>query len=149
ASSAIRDLTPFKGVRAQNVLVSQEHPGHVLVGLNQRDPKVFDMYRVDLESGAITLEARNPGDVLTWSTDWDFAIRAATAFDPASGTPILRIRDAVDQPWRDLVTMPFERALFSGQVVTGSLIACFDRDNRGLVIHSAVKTGFGRLVRVD
>jgi dipeptidyl aminopeptidase/acylaminoacyl peptidase len=148
-TGAIRDLTPFKGVRAQNVLVSPSHPGHVLVGLNQRDPRVFDMYRVDLTSGAITLEAQNPGDVLTWSTDWEFAIRAATAFDPKTGNTVIRIRDAVDQPWRDLVTMPFEKALFSGQAVNGSVIACFDKDNRGLVIHSALQTGYGRLVRVD
>jgi dipeptidyl aminopeptidase/acylaminoacyl peptidase len=148
ASGMVRDLTPFKGVRAQNVLVNIRHPDHVLVALNQRDPRRFDMYRVDLASGAITLEAQNPGDVLTWSTDWEFAIRAATAYDPASGNTILRIRDAVDQPWRDLVTMPFEQALFSGQSVTGSQIVCFDKDNRGLIIHSAVKTGFGRLVRV-
>jgi hypothetical protein len=148
-SGVIRDLTPFKGVRAQNVLVSAEHPGHVLVGLNQRDPRVFDMYRVDLESGAITLETRNPGDVLSWSTDWDFAIRAATAFDPASGNTIIRVRDAVDRPWRDLVTMPFEQALFHGQCVNGSQVVCFDKDNRGLILSSALGTGFGRLVRVD
>ena len=148
-SGAIRDLTPFKGVRAQNVLVSASVPGHVLVAMNQRDARVFDMYRVDLGSGAVTLEARNPGDVLTWSTDWEFAIRAATAFDPASGNTIIRVRDAVDQPWRDLVTMPFEKALFSGQCVGGSLVACFDKDNRGLILHSALGSGFGRLVRVD
>ena len=149
ASGVIRDLTPWKGVRAQNVLVSPAHPGHVLVALNQRDPRVFDMHRVDLATGAITLEAQNPGDVLNWTTDWEFAIRAATAFDPKSGNTIIRVRDATDRPWRDLVVMPFERSLFWGQSVNGSLIACFDRDNRGLVIHSALGTGFGRLVRVD
>ena len=89
-----RYLTPFPGVRAQNVLVSTSHPGHVLVALNQRDRRVFDMHRVDLATGAVTLEAQNPGDVLTWTTDWDFAIRAATAFDPASGRTLLRVRAA-------------------------------------------------------
>ena len=44
------------------------------------------MYRVDLETGAVTLEATNPGDVLTWTTDNDFVIRAATAFDGKSGS---------------------------------------------------------------
>jgi dipeptidyl aminopeptidase/acylaminoacyl peptidase len=149
-SGAIRDLTPFRGVRAQNVLVDPAHPVHVLVALNLRDRRVFDMHRIDLATGAVTLEAQNPGDVLTWSTDWEFAIRAATAFDPASGNTVIRVRDAVDRPWRDLVVMPFEQALFNGQVVNGSLVACFDKDNRGLIIHSALHgTGFGRLVRVD
>ena len=148
-TGTIRDLTPFRGVRAQNVLVSLEHPGVVLAALNLRDRSVFDMHRIDLETGAVTLEAKNPGDVLTWTTDWDFVIRAATAFDPATCNTMIRVRDAADKPWRDLVTMPFEQALFDGQVVGGSLVAAFGPDNRSLVIHSALGGNFGRLVRVD
>jgi dipeptidyl aminopeptidase/acylaminoacyl peptidase len=148
-TGVVRDLTPFRGVRAQNILMSPIHPGVVLLGLNLRDRRVFDMYRVDLETGAVTLEAKNPGDVLTWVADWDFTIRAATAFDPVTCNTVIRVRDAVDQPWRDLVTMPFEQALFDGQVVGGSLIACFGPDNKSLVIHSALGSDHGRLVRVD
>ena len=114
----VRDLTPFRGVRAQNVLTDSQHPKSLLVGLNLRDREAFDMYRVDLETGAITLEATNPGDVLTWTTDNDFVIRAATAFDGKTGRTIIRVRDAADKPWRDLVVMPFERTLFSGRPST-------------------------------
>jgi dipeptidyl aminopeptidase/acylaminoacyl peptidase len=45
--------------------------------------------------------------------------------------------------------MPFGRALFAGQVVGGSLIAGFDPDGKSLVIHSALHSDKGRLVRVD
>ena len=145
----VRDLTPFRGVRAQNVLTDLRHPKFVLVALNLRNRQAFDMYRIDLESGAVTLEATNPGDVLTWTTDNDFVIRAATAFDGKSGASIVRVRDAVDKPWRDLVVMPFERALFAGQVVGGSLIAGFDPDNKNLIIQSALQSDKGQLVRVD
>ena len=99
--------------------------------------------------GAITLEATNPGDVLTWTTDNNFVIRGATAFDGKTGASIMRVRDAADKPWRDLVVMPFERALFGGEVFVGSLIAGFDPDGKSLVIHSAVHSDKGRLVRVD
>jgi len=145
----VRDLTPFRGVRAQNVLTDLQHPRFVLVALNLRDRQAFDMYRVDLETGAVTLEATNPGDVLTWMTDNDFVIRAATAFDGKTAASIVRVRDAADKPWRDLVVMPFERALFAGQVVGGSLIAGFDPDGKSLIIHSALPSDKGRLVRVD
>jgi dipeptidyl aminopeptidase/acylaminoacyl peptidase len=121
----------------------------VLAALNLRDRKVFDMMRIDLESGAVTLEAKNPGDVLTWTTDNDFVIRAATAFDPKTARTVLRVRDGAGQPWRDLVTMPFERALFDGQVVGGSLIAGFSPDGKSLFVHSALHSDKGRLVRVD
>ena len=145
----VRDLTPFRGVRAQNILTDPQHPRFVLVALNLRDRQAFDMYRIDLETGAITLEATNPRDVLSWTTDNDFVIRAATAFDGKSGTSVVRVRDAVDQPWRDLVVMPFERALFGGQVVGGSLIAGFAPDGKNLIIHSALHSDKGRLVQVD
>jgi dipeptidyl aminopeptidase/acylaminoacyl peptidase len=145
----VRDLTPFRGVRAQNVLTDARHPTFALVALNLRDRNVFDMYHVNLETGAITLEATNPGDVLTWKTDNDFVIRAATAFDGKTGRTIIRVRDAADKPWRDLVVMPFERALFAGEVVNGSLISGFAPDGKSLFIVSALHSDKGRLVRVD
>jgi dipeptidyl aminopeptidase/acylaminoacyl peptidase len=148
-SQTVRDLTPFRGVRAQNVLLDPRHPKFVLVALNLRDRQAFDMYRVDLETGALTLEATNPGDVLTWKTDTNFVIRGATAFEGKSCASIIRVRDAVDKPWRDLVRMPFERALFNGEVVEGSLIAGFDPDGQSLLIHSALNSDMGRLVRVS
>ncbi|PYL19294.1 MAG: S9 family peptidase [Verrucomicrobia bacterium] len=148
-SGNVRDLTPFRGVRAQNVLTDSRHPESVLVALNLRDRNAFDMYRVDLQTGAITLEATNPGDVLTWKADNNFVIRAATAFEGKTGRTIIRVRDAADKPWRDLVVMPFERALFAGQVVNGSLIAGFDPDGKSLLIDSALHSDKGRLVRVD
>nr|MBA3650613.1 S9 family peptidase [Chthoniobacterales bacterium] len=148
-SENVRDLTPFRGVRAQNILTDLQHPRFVLAALNLRDRQAFDMYRVDLETGAVTLEATNPGDVLTWATDNDFVIRGATAFDGKGGNSIVRVRDAVDKPWRDLVVMPFERALFSGQVVGGSLIAGFDPDGKSLFIQSAFGLDKGALVRVS
>lgn len=137
----VRDLTPFRGVRAQNVMTDFQHPRFVLVGLNLRDRRVFDMYRIDLETGAVTLEAQNPGDVITWTADNNFVIRGATAFEGKTCASIVRVRDAVDKPWRDLVVMPFEHALFAGEVYIGSLIAGFDPDGKSLVIHSALHSG--------
>jgi dipeptidyl aminopeptidase/acylaminoacyl peptidase len=149
ATGNVRDLTPFRGVRAQNVMTDMKHPRFVLLALNLRDRHVFDMHRIDVETGAVTLEAENPGDVLTWTADNDFVIRGATAFDGKSCASIVRVRDAVDKPWRDLVVMPFERALFAGEVYIGSLIAAFDPNGKSLVIHSALHSDKGRLVRVD
>ncbi|NBC48853.1 MAG: hypothetical protein GVY22_12865, partial [Gammaproteobacteria bacterium] len=74
-----RDLTPFEGVRAQNLMTDPEHPNELLVGLNRRDPSVFDLYRIRLDSGEVTLDTENPGDVVSWLTDPDFRIRAAEA----------------------------------------------------------------------
>jgi dipeptidyl aminopeptidase/acylaminoacyl peptidase len=148
-TGASRDLTPFRGVRAQNVLVDQARPGDVLVALNQRDRRMFDLYRVDLAAGTLSPEAENTGDVLSWTPDADFVIRGATAFDTTTGATVIRVRDGAGKPWRDVVRMPFERALFAGQYSGGSLIAGFAADGKSLYVHSALGTGMGRLVRVD
>jgi len=55
-SNAIRDLTPFLGVRAEHVLLAPSHPNEVLVGLNLRDSKLFDTYCVNLQTGATVLD---------------------------------------------------------------------------------------------
>ncbi len=145
----VRDLTPFRGVRAQNVLTDAQHPKSILVALNLRDRTAFDVYRIDLETGGVLLEATNPGDVLTWTADNNFVVRAATAFNGTTGQTIIRVRDAVDKPWRDLVVMPFERTLLEGQLVNGSLIAGFAADGKSLLVVSALHSDKARLVRVD
>src|SRR5262249_9566186 len=45
-SAVRRDLTPFDGARASNLITSPNAPNEVLIGLNIRDPRIFDMYRV-------------------------------------------------------------------------------------------------------
>ncbi|HVI04950.1 MAG TPA: S9 family peptidase, partial [Sphingomicrobium sp.] len=57
----VRDLTPFQGVKAQNLLTNSRHPNEILVGLNLRVPRVADMYRINLTTGAVALDTENPG----------------------------------------------------------------------------------------
>ena len=106
-TKVVRDLTPFQGIKAAGILVDKNHPNEMLVGLNLRDRRVFDMYRVDLTSGAIMMDTQNPGDVLEWIPDPTFQIRAAMAQNPKDASTILRVRDGKDAAWRDLMTWPF------------------------------------------
>lgn len=148
-SKIVRDLTPFQGVRAQNLLTSPARPNELLVGLNLRERDAFDMYRIDLETGAVRLDTENPGDVLSWTTDPDFEIRAATAFDPETAATILRVRDRTDAPWRDLVAWPFEAGTMYGQVNGGTIVAGFAPDGRSLYVASALRSATQRLERLD
>ncbi len=58
------DLTPYPGVRASIRQIGSTDPRQVLVLHNRRNPKLFDLYRIDLETRAETLVARNPGDAV-------------------------------------------------------------------------------------
>lgn len=149
AGDRARDLTPFPGARAQNLLTSPKRPSEVLVGLNLRDRRLFDMHRVNLDTGAVALEAQNPGDVLSWTTDENFVIRAATAFGGDDAHTTVRIRDDAKSPWRDLLVVPFEDCQFFGQVNGGSLVAGFAPGGKSLYVVSPIGSDKTRLVEFD
>jgi dipeptidyl aminopeptidase/acylaminoacyl peptidase len=145
----VRDMTPFQGVRVQNLRTSPARPGEILAGLNLRKRDAFDMYRIDLETGAVGLDTENPGDVLSWTTDRNFVIRAATAFDPATGETIVRVRNDPSSPWRDLIRMPFEDSTMFGQVNGGSVLAGFSPDGSSLYVVDSTATETAGLVERD
>jgi dipeptidyl aminopeptidase/acylaminoacyl peptidase len=58
-SGEIKDLTPYEGTRAQIVGLSRRIPGEILLGLNDRDKKYHDLYRVDIKTGQRKLVLKN------------------------------------------------------------------------------------------
>jgi dipeptidyl aminopeptidase/acylaminoacyl peptidase len=144
-----RDLTPYSGARAQNLLTSAGRPGEILVGLNLRDPRIFDMYRIDLASGRASLDTENSGDVMSWTTDSKFVIRAATAFDSQTGETLIRVRNQSELTWRQLAHWSFEDSLMFGQISGGSVVAGFGPDDRTLFVMSTEGSNVGRLVEMD
>ncbi|HMC30043.1 MAG TPA: S9 family peptidase, partial [Candidatus Angelobacter sp.] len=147
-SGAIRDLTPFLGIRAEHILLEPSHPDDVLISMNLRDPKLFDVYRVDLQTGATVLDAQNPGDVIGWTADQNLVVRAATAFNDNLET-VVRVRDSAQAPWRDILNIPFEQAPFLGQVNGGNIIVSFSADGKKLVVGSSKGSPANRLVELD
>lgn len=85
-----KDLTPFEGVRAEMIDDLPDDDRHVLVGLNRRNPQVFDPYRLDIGSGELTLLAENPGNISTWITDHQGRLRMAAATDGVNTTLLYR-----------------------------------------------------------
>lgn len=83
-----RDLTPIRGVRAIPVAVDPNRPGSALLGLNAKDPRLFDVFEIDLHTGERALVAKNPGDVTDWTADHDFRVRVSQVITPDGGAEI-------------------------------------------------------------
>ena len=149
SSKVVRDLTPFIGRKAQNLILDAKHPDEFLIGLNVRDSSIFDMYRVNLITGDAVVDTVNPGDVLSWTTDSNFVIRGATALNPNDVSTILRVRDSASKPWRDLVVFPFLHSHMLGQVNGGKMIVGFSSDGKEVFITSALNSDTLRLESVD
>ncbi|TFJ83469.1 hypothetical protein NSK_005238 [Nannochloropsis salina CCMP1776] len=136
----VRDLTPFEGVRAENVRRCPRHPDELLVGLNLRSRAVFDVYRVSLATGSCVLDTENPGDVLAWYTDKDFEVRGAFAADAAEGGRRLRVRDKGKAAWREILAWDFEET---------SEVVGFNPDGDGIYVLTSVGSDTTRLVEID
>jgi len=101
ASGAVTDLTPYESVRAHIEDDLPDDPDHVLIGHNQRDPQVFDVYRVNVHTGQAAIVAQNPGNIVGWQTDHDGQVRAAVTSDGLNTT--LLYRDEEGQFFRPLI----------------------------------------------
>lgn len=96
-SNTVRNLTPFQGKKTQLVGQDHKYPDQVLVGINLKNSQKFDVYRVNLINGAVEFDTENPGNVVSWTPDASFQVRAATASTPDGGYDLL-YRDA-DNAW--------------------------------------------------
>jgi len=135
-----RDLTPFEGVQAQPIAHEPEFPGVYLAGLNVRDRRLHDVYRIDLKTGAVELDTQNPGDVAGWTTDNNLQVRAAQIYAPDGGT-VIRIRDNPKAPWREFQKWGADEG-FGG-------VAGITPDNKGAWVISSVGANASRLLEVD
>lgn len=141
SSAVARDLTPFEGAKAQNLITNKRFPGAVLVAVNQRNPQLFDMYQCDLESGELTMRAENPGDVLGWGAeDESFEVREAVAKISTDSSTVVRIRDSEKDTWRDLITFPYGEE--------GNMID-FAKDGKSVLALSTLGRETTALVRLD
>ena len=140
ATKQTKDLTPFDKVRVDIVAYEWSSPETILVQMNQRDAKVFDVHRIDLKSGKVELDTQNPGDVANWQADNALRIRAAQVQTDDGGT-IVRVRDDNKSPWRELIKWGPDET-FGG--VNG-----FSPDNQALWITTSLDVNAARLLEID
>lgn len=61
ADGQTTSYTPFAKTRVELIQISPEVKDSILIGLNNRDPKWHDIYRLNLSSGVLTKVWQNPG----------------------------------------------------------------------------------------
>jgi dipeptidyl aminopeptidase/acylaminoacyl peptidase len=85
ATGEVVDLTPVKeGARATIEAVSSQRPDHIVVGINERDSQIFDLYIVDVTTSERELLMENPG-YAAWVIDNDFVPRFGLQPTPDGG----------------------------------------------------------------
>ncbi len=119
------DLTPFESIQARVIATDQDFPDEILVGINNRDPRLHDVWRINTRSGERQLVLENEGYVALLA-DSRFQVRAGMRFLDDGGLVVF-VRDSDDQPWYELVHWTREDALTSGP-------AGFSRDGKSIYL---------------
>jgi len=138
-SDIVRDLTPFQGVKAQVIDLDPEFPNEVLVGLNLKDRQKFDVYRININNGAVEFDTENPGNIVSWTADAKFQVRAATAATPDGGYELL-VRETADNSW--------ETIRHWGPDESGGAVG-FSADNQTLYMIGSHDANAQRLIALD
>ena len=81
----------------------------MIIGLNKRNPQVFDPYRLNLETGEMTMVAENPGNITGWMTDHDGKLRIAFVTDGVNQSIMHRATEEDD--WANVITTNFKQSV--------------------------------------
>jgi dipeptidyl aminopeptidase/acylaminoacyl peptidase len=175
-SGVKRDLTAYPKTRAIFNQASHLHPDHVLVAMNDRDPKWHDLYKVNLSDGKRELVQKNEQEIAGYFADADLKVRMAQKSRADGGTDLLEPdgkggwKKNGDIPFDDsLLTSPLgyttdgktqyftdsrgrdTAALFAVDVASGkkTVVAEDKRADIGNEVLADPKTGVAQAVAVD
>ncbi len=149
----IRDLTPFDNVQVRIEAHNKFHPQKMLIGMNKEDPKVHDIYNLDVKTGELTLAAKNPGNISSWLADIDLKVRGAMVANP-DGSSGLLIRKDEKSEWKITISWDFDDTLSSGPLSfskDGKSLYLFDSRNSDTtaLVNFNIETGKTELIAKD
>jgi dipeptidyl aminopeptidase/acylaminoacyl peptidase len=137
-----KDLTPIEGVRAEIQEISHKQPAEILVGLNDRNPQLHDIWRINIESGEKELVQQNHG-VAGYLTDDNLKVRLAINYTPLGGQVWqLPEGDGESRTWKSFLEFGPEDAMTSGP-------AGFDKTGKTLYFQDSRKRNTAGLFAMD
>lgn len=133
-----KELTVGDDVRAEIIDDLFENENEMIVGLNKRNPEIYDAYRININTAELTMVGENPGNITGWQTDNAGNIRIATTTDGIN-TGVL-YRNSEKEPFSELITTNFKES-FSPLF--------FDFDDKTLLVASNIGRDRTSIVKYD
>lgn len=110
------DLTPFDNVQARLIARDENFPDEILVAVNNRDPRLHDVCRINTRSGEGHMVFQNDAGYAEILVDGQFEIRAASRINNRTGGLDAYVRDPHDGQWYELARWDLDDAATSGPV---------------------------------
>ncbi|NJO89665.1 MAG: S9 family peptidase [Chloroflexia bacterium] len=131
-------FTEFEGVRTQIIDDLPDIPEEVIIGLNKRNPQVFDPYRLNIKTGEMKMIAENPGNIDSWIFDHDGKLRAASVVNGVNTS--LLYRETEEAAWDTVLTTTFKETM---------AVSFFTFDNKNVIAVSNLGRDKAAVVEFD
>jgi dipeptidyl aminopeptidase/acylaminoacyl peptidase len=130
-----RNILSQGKVRISLVCLNKHEPDVVTIRMNKRDPANFDIYRLNITTGALTPYLINPGNITQWYPDADGKIRLAREYDGVDENILFRPNDHL--PFRRIIANNFKTSVkpiaFTGKKNYFYALSNDERDKTALV----------------
>ncbi len=138
ASRTERVLVAIDGATFGSLVTRPAAPDELLVSLRLPNTQEDDVYRVNVLTGALVLDTKNPGGVPgnQFYADNELRVRAARRTTPDGGTEVL-VRDGPSAPWRSWLTADSTYLL---------LVDAFSEDGSALLLRTDLGADKARLI---
>lgn len=127
------------GVKISIIDALPEIDSLMLISTNERDARIFDVYRLNLNTGKYEMIAKNPGHYQGYMTDHDGKLRIAYAIVDGVNTQIL-YRETEEEEFKPVITLNFKEGLH---------YMYFTPDNKNVYASSNLGRDKAALVIVD
>ncbi len=117
-----RLLTPGEGVQARFVKLHPDHPHSVLLAVNDRDPALHDVCRVDLKTGECVRVMENDINATAFIADENLRVRVASRMTDDGGGELLHL---TEEGWKVFYRWGLEDWLVSPAELRGNTLYLF------------------------
>ncbi|MGZ3872511.1 MAG: prolyl oligopeptidase family serine peptidase [Mucilaginibacter sp.] len=131
----LRNIFSQEKVMISMLSRNKREPDIITIRMNKRDPAIFDIYRLNVKTGALVPYLLNPGNLTEWYPDADGKIRLVTASDGVNKTILYRDNDNV--PFKPIIENNFKTLVspiaFTGKQKYFYALSNVNRDKMALV----------------
>lgn len=131
-------LTPNESWRVSIIDRLRDDEEHILIGINDRDSRYFDVKKLNVFTGESTLVAENPGGIVGWNTDNQGNIRGGIKLEGTVKS--LLHRSSTEQEFTELFSFShkdsFEPMFFHSDGNRFYALSNINRNTKALVLYN-------------
>ncbi len=134
-----KDLTPYAGAKSDVAdMLEEASTTDVLIQNNQRNKEVFDIFRVNVETGETKLLAENRNTINTWLVDHDGNVRGGVASDGVNA--VFYYEKSKDKGFEPIFKTDFRNNFEP---------IAFTADNKRLFVNTNLGRNLNAIVEID